>query len=87
MATTQVIHYPNLKTVLAVEGVLKKAQSPITKYQILKRLEKKVMKQTLNTIISYLDERGMIHDGEKGIVWTYQPASQLNKRIAKGLEV
>lgn len=83
----QVIHYPTLKTVFQVENVLKEAELPLTRYQIWKRLNKKVMKQTINVIVEYLEERGLIVDGEKGIVWTYQPKKVIEKRIAEGLEV
>ncbi len=86
VATTQILHYPNLKTVLSVEEVLKEAQYPLTRYQILKKLENKVMKQTLNVVIEYLEARGMVLDGERGIIWTYMPANKLKKRISKGLE-
>ena len=87
MVGEKVLHYPNLKTVLCVEEIIKKAQLPMTRYQILKKLENKVMKQTLNVIIAYLEERGMVLDGTKGILWTYLPKNKLKKRIAKGLEV
>lgn len=86
MATKQVLHYPNLKTVLSVEEILKEAQYPMTRYQILKKLENKVMKQTLNVVIAYLEERGLILDGQRGVLWTYMPKKKLKKRIAKGLE-
>ena len=84
--TIQIVHYPTLKTVLQVEKVLKEAQLPLTRYQIWKRLKKSVMKQTINVIIEYLEKRGLIVDGEKGIIWTYQPKHILEKRIREGLE-
>ena len=45
------------------------------------------MKQTLNVIIEYLDDRGIIYDSKKGIFWTYQPKDKLQKRIKNGLKV
>lgn len=84
--TKQILHYPNLKTVLLVEKVLKEAEKPLTRYQILKKLNNKVMKQTLNVVIEYLEERGVVLDGKKGVLWTFQPKSKLNKRVLSGLE-
>jgi len=85
--TIQVVHYPTLRTVFQVEEVLKEAQLPLTRYQIWKKLNKRVMKQTINVIVEYLEKRGLIIDGEKGIIWTYQPKKIIEKRIAEGLEV
>ncbi len=87
MTAINISHYPNLKTVLEVEDIIKKSELPLTRYRILKQLKNKVMKQTLNVIIDYLDNRSVIYDGKKGIIWAYQPGNQLNKRINKGLEI
>ena len=86
MQLTQVLHYPTLKTILLVEQALKDAKEPVSRYQILKRLNNRVMPQTLNSIIDYLDERGMVFNGKKGVVWVYRPGSEIEKRIREGLE-
>jgi len=83
----EIIHYPNLKTVLEVEQIIKDSEMPLTRYKILKKLKNKLMKQTLNVIIEYLDNKGIIYDSNKGIFWTYQPKSKLNERLRKGLKV
>ena len=82
-----VLHYPNLKTVLEVENVIKNSELPLSRYKILKKLNNKIMKQTLNVIIDYLDSKGIIYDGTKGIIWTYQEKNKLYKRINRGLEL
>jgi len=87
MKEKNILHYPNLKTVLEVEDIIKKSELPLTRYKIIKKLKNKVMKQTLNVVIDYLDNRGVILDGKKGIIWTYQPRNELKERIKKGLEV
>lgn len=81
-----ILHYPNLKTVLEVEDIIKNSEMPLTRYKILKKLKNKVMKQTLNVVIDYLDNKGIILDSKKGIFWTYQPKDKLEKRIKKGLK-
>jgi hypothetical protein len=65
----KVIHYPNLKTVLAVEDVLRDANGFLSREEIKRRLEKKVMHQTLNVILGYLVERGMVADLKQGLLW------------------
>ena len=87
MNQNNILHYPNLKTVLEVEDIIKKSDLPLTRYKIIKKLKNKVMKQTLNVVIDYLGERGVIYDSKKGIIWTYQPKDQLDKRIKNGLEL
>jgi len=72
-----IIHYPNLKTVLLVEGVLKKAKEPLSREEIKRRLPVKIMHQTLNVIIGYLEESGKILDTRHGPVWTYCPPEKI----------
>lgn len=85
--TVQVLHYPTLKTVLAVEKVLKDSKQQLSRYAIMKRLKNKIMLQTLNVVIDYLEEHGMVFVSNKGIVWTYTPTDELLQRMKNGLEV
>lgn len=83
----KIIHYPSLKTVLMVEKVLKNAETIISREELKHRLPKKIMHQTLNLILRYLEEKGMILDSHKGILWTYNPSPKLKKAIKQGLEI
>ncbi len=83
----QILHYPNLKTVLMVEEALKEAELAITREELKKRLPTQVMHQTLNVVLEYLEERGLIIDGHKGILWTHNDSSKLRDAIAKGTEL
>jgi len=65
----RVLHYPRLDTVLMVEDALKKADSEISKSELLRRLPKQVMRQTLSFILRYLEERGIIAVSKKGVLW------------------
>jgi len=87
MQKTEVIHYPNLKTVLMVEGVLKRANNLMTREELKKKLPTKVMHQTLNVILKYLEDSGKILDGRKGILWIYNPSPKLDKAIVEGVEL
>tara|TARA_Y100000310_G_scaffold4452_1_gene5368 strand:- start:13 stop:321 length:309 start_codon:yes stop_codon:yes gene_type:complete len=82
-----IIHYPSLKTVLMVEKVLKDADLPISKEELKRRLPTKVMHQTLNLILYYLEEKGMIIIGKRGIQWIYNPSPKLKKAIEEGIEI
>ena len=83
----EILHYPNLKTVLMVEEVLKEAETVISREELKKRLPTQVMHQTLNVILEYLEERGFIIDGHKGILWTHNDNPKLREAIARGTEL
>ena len=87
MSKTEILHYPNLKTVLMVEDVLKKANRPMQREQLKKKLDKQIMHQTLNVILRYLEDGGKILDGRKGILWIYNPSPKLDKAIKEGIEL
>ena len=87
MQESEIIHYPNLKTVLMVEEVLQKANKPLTREQLKNKMKKQIMHQTLNVILKYLEDSGKILDGRKGILWIYNPSSKLDKAIREGVEL
>ena len=75
----EIPHYPNLKTILMVENVLKHAEVALKRSEIKRRLPVKIMHQTLNVIIDYLDENGKILEGPKGIIWAYNPSLKMRE--------
>ncbi|MCX6776914.1 MAG: hypothetical protein NTY73_03025 [Candidatus Micrarchaeota archaeon] len=81
-----VIHYPNLSTVLLVEDLLKNADKAVSREEIKRDLGGRVMHQTLNVILKYLEYSGKIVIGRKGIVWIYNPSRKLAEAIEKGVE-
>ena len=87
MQKLEVIHYPNLKTVLMVEDALKKANKLMTREDLKNKLPTKIMHQTLNVILKYLEDSGKILDGRKGILWIYNPSQKLAKAIKEGIEL
>ncbi len=82
-----IIHYPNLRTMLMIENVLKKADRAIDREELKRRLPVKIMHQTLNLILVYLEEKGMILDSRKGILWIYNPSPKLRKAIENAREI
>lgn len=87
MKMQKVIHYPNLKTLLMVEDLLKTSNGLMSREQIKKKLPTKIMHQTLNVILKYLEDSGKIIDGRKGIQWIYNPSLKLDKAIKEGIEL
>jgi len=83
----EAIHYPTLKTVLLVEKILRNTDTMIDREEIKRRLPVKIMHQTLNVILRYMEDRGLIIDSHKGILWVYNPSPKLRKAIALGREI
>jgi hypothetical protein len=77
---------PTLESVLMVEKVIKEHSQEYGKYQLWKMLPRKMMYQTYQTILDYLQESGKIMvDKKDGIVfWTYDPEG-IKKLIESGL--
>lgn len=84
----QVLHYPRMDTILNVERIIKNAEEPLSKNEIDRRLEKKIMRPTLNTILDYLEKSGKIAISKGGIVWIYNHdiISKLRLRLEEGIE-
>ena len=85
--TMEVIHYPSLKTMLMVEKVLKNAETTLSREEIKNRLPTQIMHQTLNVILDYMEQRGLILDGHKGILWTHNDSQKLREAISRGTEI
>ena len=75
----KILHYPNLKTVLMVEHTLKNAGQIITKKELNDSLKNKVMWQTMEVILKYLEQSGKIIIGKKGILWIYNENPLMQK--------
>ncbi len=84
---TEIIHYPNLKTVLEVEKVLKSSNTLLNKEQIKERLPAKIMHQTLNVILDYLEDSGKILATGKGIIWTFNESPKFRELKEKSVRV
>jgi len=83
----EVVHYPTLKTVMAIEEVVRKADVAVSRNQIIAKLPNKVMRSTLNVALDYLEQRGMVLETKKGFIWTFNPSKKLARAEEDGLEV
>jgi hypothetical protein len=81
------LHSPTLSTIFMVENILKNEGAPISLAELKRKLPKKIMHQTLLTIIDYLQVSGKILIGTKGILWIFTERKELDSFISKGLEL
>lgn len=85
MVKKQILHSPTLESVLMVEKTIRKYSQEYGKYQLWKKLPKKMMYQTFQIILDYLEESGkMMIDRDGIVIWVYDPEG-IKKLISKGL--
>ncbi|MFH1010519.1 MAG: hypothetical protein V1784_04710 [bacterium] len=83
---TKVLHYPRLDTVLMVEKVLQDADVAISKSELQRRLPKQVMRQTLIIILKYLEEKGVIMIGKKGVLWVHNENPKMKRLLEHSVD-
>ncbi len=87
MTQAILLHSPTLESVMMVEKTIQKYSQEYGKYQLWKKLPKKMMYQTFQVILDYLEQSGKILiDKERCVVWTYDPEG-IKKIIAKGVKL
>lgn len=73
----QIVHSPTLKTVMAIEEVIKNSDVAISRNKILSKLPTAVMRSTLNAALDYLEKKGIVLETKKGFIWTFNPSKKL----------
>ncbi len=87
MKQTAILHSPTLESVIMVEKTIQKYSQECGKYQLWKKLPKKMMYQTFHVILDYLEESGKIMIDKDGcIIWTYNP-KRIKKLMSEGLVI
>lgn len=85
MTETRILHYPQLDTVLLVENLIKAKKEIRNKTALWELLNRRVMFQTVTTILDYLEYSGKIYVTKSGeILWVYNPA-RIRKMIKDNL--
>ena len=70
-----VIHYPQLDTVLMVEDFIRKNSGEFRKRQLWEHLPRKMMYQTFCVVFAYLMDSGkIVTDKNRYVVWIWNPA-------------
>ncbi len=87
MAKLKLLHSPTLESVLTVEAAIQKHSQECGKYQLWKKLPKKMMYQTFQVILDYLEQSGkIIIDKDGCIIWTFNP-ERIKKLLKEDLIV
>lgn len=87
MAQEIILHSPTLDSVISVERTIQKYSQECGKYQLWKKLPKKMMYQTFQVILHYLEESGKIMIDKEGIViWIHDPDG-IKKVLAQGVRL
>lgn len=86
---SKIYHWPTLKTVLMVEDAIRDAELALSIEELKRKLGNKIMDQTLRLILSYLEDKGDINIGSKGIVWSRNDSPEFRRMIknAKYIEL
>ena len=82
------IHSPTLESVLMVEKSIQRNSQECGKYQLWKRLPRKMMYQTFQTILDYLIDSGkiMVDPKDGCIIWTHNP-ERIRKILSSGVKL
>ncbi|HLC80497.1 MAG TPA: hypothetical protein VJG31_01885 [Candidatus Nanoarchaeia archaeon] len=74
MEQLTVLHSPTLESVLMVEKTIEKYSQECGRYQLWKKLPRKMMYQTFQVILDYLEQSGKILIDKDGcIMWVFNP--------------
>lgn len=88
MATSSLLHAPNLDTILMVERAIKRSDDYPTRMQLWRSLPKKMQYQTFKTILNYLEASSKIMLDEHGhIIWTAADNPKLRELLTSGVEL
>jgi len=87
MPKTNFLHSPTLESVIMVEETIQRYSQECGKYQLWKKLPKKMMYQTFLVILQYLEKSGKIMIDKEGcIMWTYNP-DMIKKILSQGVKL
>jgi hypothetical protein len=87
MKQTTILHSPTLESVIMVEKTIQKHSQECGKYQLWNKLPKKMMYQTFQLILDYLEQSGKIMIDKDGcIIWTFNP-QMIDKLLKQGVKL
>lgn len=80
----KIIHYPRLDTIMMIEDAIRSAKEYPTKAELLRHLPKKVMYQTFNLVLEYLQRSNKIIVTKDGrVIWVFADTPKLKKLLAE----
>jgi hypothetical protein len=78
---------PTLESIEYVRAILRQAEEPISRNEILRRLTDwghSMSRQSLNAALDFLAADGCVGEGSKGLIWVPEASPQLASEIARG---
>ncbi len=78
---------PTLETIEYVRAALRSAGGPVSRNRLLAVLSKwghSTTRQSLNAVIAFLADDGMVAEGSKGLVWVPEASERLLEAVRKG---
>ncbi len=83
----EVLHEPQLDTILMVEKTILEAEDYLTRTELWKSLPKKVQYQTFKRILEYLEASGKITFNNRKIIYTGANNAKLQALIKSSVRV
>ena len=81
---SNLLHVPRLDTILMIEDTIQRAKEFPTKAELLRHLPGKVMYQTFNLVLAYLQQSNKIYVTMDGrVVWVFQDNEKLRRLMAE----
>jgi len=84
---TNVLHEPQLDTILIVEKAIRESKSYPTKKELLKSLPKQVQYQTLNRILEHLESSNKIVFDGRRIIWVFPDNPKLKELLESSVRL
>jgi|SRR3989344_2692487 len=82
-----ILHYPQLNSILMVEGIIQKMDIYPTRIELWRSLPKKMQYQTFKLILSYLERSNKIMFDKGKIIWIFPNNKKLNDLIQRAINV
>jgi len=83
----EVLHYPQLDTILMIEKAIQDSEDYPTKTELWKSLPKQIQYQTFNLVLKYLESSNKIMFEKNRIIWIFSNNKKLNELIQGAISV
>jgi len=82
-----ILHYPQLDSILMVEGIIQKMKIYPTRMELWKFLPRKMQYQTFKLILDYLERSNKIMFDKDKIIWIFPNNKKLNELIQGAVSI
>lgn len=84
---TEILHEPNLSTILMVEKAIRDAEKYPTRMELWRSLPKKIQYQTFKRVLDYLESSNKIMFNKREIVWIFPDNPKLKKLLETSVKL